>query len=424
MQTINKELLSEFKNNKIYTDIDIIFSDSNVPGEGEHKIFEYIRNSENPELIDLVYGLDADLIMLSLSALKPNIYLLRESLEFGKMYYESGYKFLLLNIDSFKNSLLQDIKSELYANTNYNNENLYEITFIVDYVFACFILGNDFLPHMPSVDLRHNGIDIILKIYSKVYADLNENLVDINKLKINTKFLYNLFNTLQKLEINTLRGISKKRNKFRLRRPYENQYDKLKDLLHNYPILHLEKENSIAFETVNWESRYYQTCFGITTKEEIDEVCHNYIEGLAWILEYYFSKCKSWEWSYKYRHAPLLKDLANYVRKHDNINTIVKIPKGQPNKPFQQLLSVLPYQSKHLLPPSYQTLMTNLNSNIKQYYPIDYTLDTIFKRYFWQCQPILPIIDNKKLRSASNSCKLSNDEKLRNSSRENIIINK
>lgn len=422
MQLINKELLLEFQNNKLYKDIDVIFSNSNVPGEGEHKIFEYIRESKNQELIDLVYGLDADLIMLSLSALKPNLYLLRESLEFGKMYYESGYKFLLLDIDSFKNSLLQDIKSELYANTNYNNENLYEITFIVDYVFACFILGNDFLPHMPSVDLRHNGIDIILKIYSKVYADLNENLIDINKLKINTNFLYNLLDNLQKIEINTLLSISKKRNKFKMRKPYENEYEKLKDLLHNYPILHLEKENLIDFENKNWESRYYKICFGITSQEEIDEVCHNYIEGLVWILEYYFSKCKSWEWSYKYRHAPLLKDLTNYVKRHNNINSIVKISKGQPNKPFQQLLSVLPYQSKHLLPNSYQSLMTNLNSNIKQYYPIDYSLDTIFKRYFWQCQPILPIIDNKKIRLASNSCKLSNEEKIRNSTNENTVI--
>jgi 5'-3' exonuclease len=422
MTVLNNELLKEIKNNSLYHNIDVIFSNSNVPGEGEHKIFEYIRENNSNLYTDLIYGLDADLIMLSLSAMKSNLYLLRESLEFGKLYYESGYQFLLLDIDLFKQSILQEIRSELFANTNYNNENPNELSFIPDYVFSCFILGNDFLPHMPSVDLRHNGIDIILKVYSRVYADLNQNLINLSTLKINTKFLYCIFNELQKTELDTLQHISKKRNRFRLRKPYENNYDKLTDLLHNSPILNLETENKINFNSSGWEQRYYQICFGISTQKEINEVCHNYIEGLSWILEYYFKKCKSWEWTYKYRHAPLLKDLANYVKSYDNINKIVKIPSGNPNKPFQQLLSVLPYQSRGLLPPSYQALMTSLNSNIKQYYPIDYHIDTVFKRYFWQCQPILPVIVNKKIRTASNSCKLSIDEKKRNSFEENIFI--
>ena len=424
MDKLNKELLKEFQNNKIYDNINIIFSNSNVPGEGEHKIFEYMRDNHNDDYIDLVYGLDADLIMLSLASLNPNIYLLREALEFGKLYYESGYKFLLLDIDNFKNCILQEIKTELYINTNYNNENIYEITFIVDYVFCCFILGNDFLPHMPSVDLRHNGNDIILKIYSRVYADLNKNLVDIKTLKINTKFLFNLFKELQKNELKTLKEISKKRNKFRFRGNHDNEYDKLKDLLHNSPILNLEEENLIDFGNIGWETRYYNVCFGTSDSEDIENICHNYLEGMVWILEYYFKKCKSWEWCYKYRHPPLLNDLVEYLRNKDNINSLIKISGSIPNKPFQQLLSVLPYQSRGLLPFSYQNLMSNTNSPIKHFYPIDYQLDSIFKRYFWQSQPKLPYIDNKKIRSASQKCKLSSEEKNRNSVGQNIHLNR
>ena len=139
MARLSNYLQNEFNNNNFYGNIDIIFSNSNVPGEGEHKIFEYIRENNNDNLIDVVYGLDADLIMLSPAAKKNNIYLLREALEFGKMYYESGYKFLYLDIDNFKNCLLAEIKSDLYTYTNYNNENLNDNSFINDYVFLCFI---------------------------------------------------------------------------------------------------------------------------------------------------------------------------------------------------------------------------------------------------------------------------------------------
>ena len=114
----------------MYHNIDVIFSNSNVPGEGEHKIFEYIRENNEESYTDLIYGLDADLIMLSFRLVKSNMYLLRESLEFGKLYYESGYKFLLLDIDLFKHCILQEIRSELFAYTNYNNENPNELSFI------------------------------------------------------------------------------------------------------------------------------------------------------------------------------------------------------------------------------------------------------------------------------------------------------
>ena len=66
--------------NKRTKALDIIISDANDPGEGEHKIYERIREL-SPSLIQsnaniVVYGLDSDLIMLSLLHLKlcPNLY--------------------------------------------------------------------------------------------------------------------------------------------------------------------------------------------------------------------------------------------------------------------------------------------------------------------------------------------------------------
>ena len=68
-----------------FGDIKYIFNSSNIPGEGEHKIMNFIK--ENKKTLDcdgniIIYGLDADLIMLSMTCRMDNIYLLREEVEF------------------------------------------------------------------------------------------------------------------------------------------------------------------------------------------------------------------------------------------------------------------------------------------------------------------------------------------------------
>lgn len=87
------EQLKYFVNKKISEDADwagveIVLSGHEVPGEGEHKIMEYIRLSKaqpgyNANTRHCLYGLDADLIMLGLLSHDPHFCLLREEVKFG-----------------------------------------------------------------------------------------------------------------------------------------------------------------------------------------------------------------------------------------------------------------------------------------------------------------------------------------------------
>ena len=66
-----------------FQDLNVIINDSDIPGEGEHKIMEFIRSQRtqpdySPNQSLIIHGLDADLSMLALSSHEPQFYILVE----------------------------------------------------------------------------------------------------------------------------------------------------------------------------------------------------------------------------------------------------------------------------------------------------------------------------------------------------------
>lgn len=99
----------------------------------------------------------------------------------------------------------------------------------------------------------------------------------------------------------------------------------------------------------NWRQRYYTTKLGVANDEAgRRRVVEAYVQGLHWVLEYYYRGVISWNWFYPFHYAPMASDLVNLS------NIPLCFTRGEPFLPYQQLLAVQPAASKALLPVAYQ----------------------------------------------------------------------
>lgn len=392
MKNLSNKITSYFKEPSTFGVKQLIISTSNENGEGEHKLYKHIRDNPSTykDFYTIVYGLDADLIMLTINHLRysKNMYLFRETPEFIKTIDKRLKPNELYILDIFE--LSKAISIDMSINIDETS-----MSKLYDYIFITFLLGNDFIPHFPAINIRTNGIDYIMDAYSNTLGSVNKTIVENNE-KINWKN-FRLF--IEYLKNNehayiqheyTIRK-SKKRN-FPLKDLQDIQYKFL-----NLPTIDRSVEMYINPNEDNWQERYYKALFDIEITEPLKKrICINFLEALEWTFKYYTIGCCDWRWKYDYDYPPLLEDLYKYIPCFDT--EFVKNKKEDPISPLVQLCYVLPLESHKYLPRNIQELLKKEN----KWYSDDFNFKWAFCKYFWESHVELPHININELETYIN----------------------
>ena len=265
-------------------------------------------------------------------------------------------------------------------------------------IFFCVSsLGNDFLPHFPSLNIRTNGIHQILGAYKEVFKNSDENKCNLtNGRKIFWSNVYKLISYLAEGEYNNIMDEYKLRGKWEKRMFRNSTVEEKKKKYLNIPIKNRTTELFINPYEKFWQNRYYEKLFmRVESKELKQQICINYLEGLEWVINYYSFGCIDWTWYYKYNYPPLFEDLKKYTPRFNTV-FIQEHEKSNENvHELVQLAYVLPRESLYLLGSLEKKILKEMTTS----YTSNLQFEWAYCKYIWESHLILPYLDMDKLKN-------------------------
>jgi 5'-3' exoribonuclease 2 len=152
-------------------------------------------------------------------------------------------------------------------------------------------------------------------------------------------------------------------------------------------------DDNVRLWESGWKVRYYRSKFQVDVGDEDfrRKVVDAYIEGLCWVLRYYYQGVASWQWYFPFHYSPFASDF-NLTRMNR-----VDFQIGEPFKPIEQLMGVLPAASRSHIPTPFHSLMMNEDSPVIDFYPTDFPIDLNGKKFEWQGVALLPFIESARL---------------------------
>ena len=415
MDKVTQELKQLIRKRMFGNKIDVFLSDVYDPGEGEHKFLHHLRHLSGYENKIGIYSPDGDMISLSMWTKQPHLYIIRipdTNSEQEKKYQDHPY--LYCDLDKLKQHLCESVLPGTYR----VNEK------ISDYNFLLALVGNDFVPSLPFMKIRNQGLSRLLRLYEKISLKYpSQPLLSATttqqhsaECQVNMPFFLDLVQELARLEQREmqreLENIYRECEKPYVRSPDKTDTQVFLEKSEHLPLFHPDNPLSTLYTSelnrIDYslpkhlcKEQYYHYFWGLGSETRLSlpeynqrrtDMVLNYLESIMFTLRYYTKGCPSWKWHYRYRVAPFFSDVQTVIQRYSLNMNHLRFSQGTPYAPFEQLLLILPLSMKSLLPEGVSVLM----DQHAKYYPLEFRVDALAGKKYIYSEAILAEFENEE----------------------------